>query len=72
AWIAILIALIFFVIGFSWYYGQKRLKNYMRIQSITAPLNDLSMRFGLRTQRQPSIFVANNPHFDIQSMRQHP
>ncbi|CAF1278754.1 unnamed protein product, partial [Didymodactylos carnosus] len=68
AWIAILIALIFFVIGFSWYYGQERLKNYMNVQSTTASLNDLPMRFGLRTQRLKSVSVADNQRFDIQNI----
>jgi KUP system potassium uptake protein len=67
AWIAILISLIFFFIAASWHYGEKRLKNYLRIYSITASLNDLPMRFGLRSQRQKSIFIVNNPHFDTQS-----
>jgi K+ transporter len=67
AWIAILIALIFFIIGYSWYYGQKRLKIYLRVQSTTTKLNELPMRFGLTSQRQKSIFVVNNEHFDIQS-----
>ncbi len=67
AWIAILIALIFFLIAFSWYYGQKRLKIYLRVQSTTASLNEIPMRFGLTSQRQQSIFVVNNQRFDIQS-----
>lgn len=67
AWIAILISLIFFSIGFSWYYGQLKLKEYLRIRSTTAKLNDLPMRFGLKSQRQPSIFLVNNPQFDTQS-----
>ncbi len=67
AWIAILISLIFFFIGFSWHYGEKRLKNYLRIHSITAKLNHLPMRFGFKSQRQKSIFIVNNPHFDTQS-----
>jgi len=67
AWIAILISCIFFFIGFSWHYGQKRLKNYLRIHSITAKLNDLPMRLGFKSQRQKSIFIVNNPHFDTQS-----
>jgi K+ transporter len=67
AWIAILISLIFFLIGFSWYYGEIKLKDYLRLQSMKAKLNDLPMRFGLKSQRQKSIFVVNNPHFDIQS-----
>ncbi|CAF1102347.1 unnamed protein product [Adineta steineri] len=66
AWIAILIALIFFLIGYSWYYGEKKLKTYMRIQSTTCQLNQLPRRFGLTTQRQKSIFISNNQHFDIQ------
>lgn len=67
AWIAILISLIFFVIGFSWHYGQSRLKEYLRIQSTTAKLNDLPMRFGLKSQRQPSIVLVSNPRFDVES-----
>jgi K+ transporter len=64
AWIALLIALIFFVIGYSWYYGQNRLKAYMRFQLRTSALNELSMRFGLTSQRQQSIYIANNQYFD--------
>lgn len=67
AWIAILISLIFFFIGFSWHYGQTRLKHYLRVHTTSAKLNDLPMRFGLKPQRQKSIFIVNNPHFDIQS-----
>ncbi len=67
AWIAILIALIFFLIAFSWYYGEKRLKIYLRVQLTTASLNELPRRFGLTSQRQQSIFVVNNQHFDVQS-----
>ncbi len=66
AWIAILIALSFFLIGFSWYYGEKRLKASLRLQSTIAKLNELPMRFGLTSQRQKSIFFANNQRFDIQ------
>jgi len=67
AWIAILISLIFFFIGFSWHFGQGRLKKYLRVQTTTAKLNDLPMRFGRRNQREKSIFVVRNPHFEIQS-----
>jgi len=67
AWIAILIAFIFFVIGFSWYYGQKRLEIYMRVQLTTAALNELPMRFGVTSQRQKSISLVDNQHYDIQS-----
>lgn len=66
AWIALLIALIFFIIGFSWYYGQRQLKNYMRFQLATAALNELTMRFGLTSQRQQSVYVVKNQHFDTQ------
>lgn len=69
AWIAILISLIFFFIGFSWHYGQNKLKDYLRLQSTTAKLNDLPMRFGLRNRRQKSIFIVRNPNFDIQSKK---
>jgi hypothetical protein len=67
AWIAILIAFIFFLIGFSWYYGQGRLKVYMRVQLRTAELNDLPMRFGLTSERRQSIYVVNNQRFDTES-----
>jgi len=39
----------------------------MRIQLTTAKLNELTIRFGLTSQRQKSIFFVNNPRFDIQS-----
>ncbi len=64
AWIALLIAIIFFVIGFSWYYGQRRLKVYMRVQLATAALNELPMRFGLTSERQQSIHLTNNQRFE--------
>jgi KUP system potassium uptake protein len=69
AWIAILISVIFFFIGFSWFYGEMKLKNYLRMNSTTVKLNDLPMRFGLTKQRQKSIFIVKNQHFDIQSKK---
>jgi hypothetical protein len=39
----------------------------MRVESTTAELNDLPMRFGLTSQRQKSIVFVNNQRFDIQS-----
>jgi KUP system potassium uptake protein len=67
AWIAILISFIFFCIGFSWHFGEMKLKYYLRIHSTTAKLNHLTMRFGLTKQRQRSIFIVKNQYFDIQS-----
>ena len=67
AWIAILIALIFFVIAYSWFYGENKLKIYMRIQSTTDQLNNLQKRFGLTDQRQQSILFVRNQLFDIEN-----
>jgi hypothetical protein len=63
-----LIALIFFIIGYSWYYGEQNLKNNLRLKSRRIKLNELSMRFGLTRQRQKSIYFVNNQPFDTQSL----
>ncbi len=39
----------------------------MRVQLTTAALNELSMRFGLTSQRQQSVYVVNNQRFHAQS-----
>lgn len=67
AWIAILIALIFFLIAYSWFYGENKLKIYMRIQSTTDQLNNLPKRFGLTDQRQKSVLFVRNQLFDIEN-----
>ena len=65
AWIAILIALIFFFIGFSWYYGENQFKSYLSEQYPRVLLNDLPMRFGLASERQPSIYLSDNEQLDL-------
>lgn len=67
AWMAILIALVFFFIGFSWYYGEKQFKSYLNQQYPRVPLNDLPMRFGLTYERQPSIYLSDNDQLDFDS-----
>ncbi len=69
AWIAILIALIFFLIGYSWYYGEQQLKINLREKYQRTKLNELSIRFGITSQRQKSIYFVNNQPFDIQGKR---
>jgi hypothetical protein len=59
--------LIFFIIGYSWYYGEQKLKNNLHLKYKRTKLNELSLRFGLTQQRQKSIFFVNNQSFDIQS-----
>ncbi|CAF1122433.1 unnamed protein product [Rotaria sp. Silwood1] len=46
AWVALLIAIIFFLIGFSWYYGQTLLRQYLNCYARTTTLPDLPIRLG--------------------------
>ncbi|CAF1466544.1 unnamed protein product [Rotaria sordida] len=47
AWIALLIAIMFFIFGFSWYYGQTLLRQYLNCHAQTTALPQLSIRLGL-------------------------
>ncbi|CAF0977134.1 unnamed protein product [Didymodactylos carnosus] len=57
-WVAILIAVLFSLLGFCWYYGQLRLRHFLHHHSQTTLLNDLPMRLGLNIQRQNSICIS--------------
>jgi hypothetical protein len=46
AWVAVLIAIFFFVIGFCWYYGQTVLRRYLHVNAQTTALAQLAHRFG--------------------------
>jgi hypothetical protein len=46
AWVALVIAVGFFVIGFCWYYGQTVLRQYLHVHAQTTALAQLSHRFG--------------------------
>ena len=67
AWIAILISLIFFAIGFSWYYGERRSESLQSLQSIKSSLHELPRRVGQTTQRSTSFVLVNNASSQCQS-----
>jgi len=46
AWVAVLTAIIFFLIGFCWYYGQTVLRRYIHVHAQTTALTQLAHRFG--------------------------
>jgi hypothetical protein len=46
AWVALVVAIVFFVIGFCWYYGQTVLRQYLHAQGQTTALAQLSHRLG--------------------------
>ncbi|CAF4459720.1 unnamed protein product, partial [Rotaria sp. Silwood2] len=46
AWVALLIAIIFFILGFSWYYGQTLLRRYLNCYAQTTTLPQLPIRLG--------------------------
>ena len=47
AWVALLVAIVFFVLGFSWYYGQSALRRYLHVYAKTTALAQLPNRLGL-------------------------
>ncbi|CAF3164371.1 unnamed protein product [Rotaria socialis] len=47
AWVALLIAIVFFIFGFSWYYGQTLLRKYLNFYAQTTTLIQLPVRLGL-------------------------
>ena len=46
-WVAIVIATVFFIFGFCWFFGQVNLNRFLRDHSHTTSLYTLSMRLGL-------------------------
>ena len=63
AWVALLVAIIFFILGFSWYYGQSALRYYLHCYAKTTTLVQLPERLGL-----PSVqlnHVSNRDSLEI-------
>ena len=69
AWIAILISLIFFAIGFSWYYGERRAESVQSLQSIKSSFHELPRRVGLTSERASSFVLVNNASSQCHSNR---
>jgi hypothetical protein len=59
AWVALLIAICFFIIGFCWYYGQIVFRRYLHVNDQTTALKQLSHRLGLDPTNE-SILTTDN------------
>jgi hypothetical protein len=59
AWVAVLIAIVFFTFGYCWYYGQGVLKQYLHVHDQTTALAQLCQRLGSRDE---SISTAESEH----------
>jgi len=46
AWVAVLIAVVFFTFGYCWYYGQRVLREYLHVHDQTTALAQLCQRLG--------------------------
>lgn len=77
-WVAIVIAFIFFIFGFCWYFGEMNLNRFLKDHSQTTSLHTLAMRLGLvnHNSRQnsryslgdlPLISTANRIEFEEDS-----
>ncbi|CAF0761725.1 unnamed protein product [Adineta ricciae] len=62
AWVAVLIALVFFIIGFCWYYGQTTLRRYLHTNAQTTALAQLPRRLGIDTPDEPILEANNHTH----------
>lgn len=47
AWVALLVGVVFFFLGFAWYYGQSLLRRYLHCYAQTTALPQLANRLGL-------------------------
>ena len=70
AWVAVLIAIFFFIIGFCWYYGQTVLRQYLHVHAQTTALAQLSHRFGSTSgsllTTQESVQLSNSKILPIE------
>jgi hypothetical protein len=60
AWVALLVAIVFFILGFAWYYGQTLLRRYLHCYAQTTALQQLPHRLGFASdttepERQVSL-----------------
>ena len=77
-WVAILIALCFFIFGFCWFFGQMNLHRFLKYHSRTTNLHTLAIRLGLANNNTrhnsvyslgdlPLISTANRIEFEEDS-----
>ena len=59
AWVALLIAIFFFVIGFCWYYGQSILRRYLHVNGQTTALTQLCHRLGVDSNNESVLTIDN-------------
>ncbi|CAF1364347.1 unnamed protein product [Adineta steineri] len=59
AWVALLIAILFFLIGFCWYHGQTLLRRYLHVHAQTTALVQLSHRLGIESTSEPILTPDN-------------
>ena len=59
---AVLIALVFFFIGFCWYYGQTTLRRYLHTNAQTTALAQLPRRLGIDSSDEPILEADNHTH----------
>ena len=46
AWVAFLVASVFFILGYAWYFGQNLLRQYLHCYAQTTPLTQMPTRLG--------------------------
>ncbi|CAF1257676.1 unnamed protein product [Adineta steineri] len=63
AWVALLIAIFFFIIGFSWYYGQTLLRQYLHFNAQTTALFQLPTRLGFLNEVNVSVIEAKHQEY---------
>ncbi|UJR26449.1 hypothetical protein I4U23_007779 [Adineta vaga] len=61
AWVAVLIAIFFLILGFCWYYGQGILRQYLHNNAQTTALTQLTRRLGMDTSEEPILQAENHP-----------
>ena len=54
AWVALLVAMVFFTFGFAWYYGQTLLRRYLHCYAQTTALQQLPHRLGFASETTES------------------
>ncbi|CAF0835801.1 unnamed protein product [Adineta ricciae] len=63
-WVALVIAIFFFIIGFSWYYGQTLLRQYLHSYAQTTALFQLPTRLGFPNVTSAAIVETRNEELE--------
>lgn len=55
AWVALLVAIFFFILGYAWYFGQTQMRQYLHCYAQTTALPQLPHRLGFMSAERSTV-----------------